>query len=188
MFCFWVIASIIGLILLILYIRAMLKKRRFKKYASITPIYYDKYGEEVDDGASQTLRKKGFSAWFSRWFLPGDEKCTLSFYKPNVDAISFSAAESSEVILLPKSYFNPDTMEINGYDPSQDLHPEEPLKVGNKSTINLRNSVGNATGYLRFNAYEEKDGGGYKVFISLLLAAAILAVIGLLYLMIKSFM
>ena len=64
--CFWVIISIIGLILLILYIRAMLRKRRFKKYATITPIYYDRYGQEVDDGAGQKLRKKGFTAWFAR--------------------------------------------------------------------------------------------------------------------------
>lgn len=186
--CFWVIASIIGLVLLILYLRAMLKKRRFKKYASISPIYYDQYGEKVDDGANQPLREKGFAAWFSRWFLPGDEKCTLNFFKPQVDAIPFTAAESSEVILLPKAYIDPNTMEISGYDPTQDPHPEEPLKVADKSTITFRNSVGNATGYLSFNAYEKNDGRGYTVFLSLLLAAAILAVIGLLYLMIRSFM
>lgn len=186
--CIWVVFTIIGLLLLFIYLRAMSKKRRFKKNAAITPVYYDRYGIEVDDGAGQRLRKTGFGAWFVRWFVPVDEKNTLSFDNPEVSSMPFMAAESSEVVAIPKASIDAETMEVDGYDPDIDLHPEEPLKLANNSTIGIFNASRMKQGYLRFSSNNERDGGGYRVFLTILMLASLAAILFLIYLMIKSFM
>ena len=95
--CLWVLIAILTLILLFIYIRALTHKRRFKKSAQINPIYINNYGEEVDDGAGQKLRKSGFPAWFARWFIPGTEKSQLTFSDPSC-TLTFFASDSGEVI------------------------------------------------------------------------------------------
>lgn len=185
--CLWVIVSMIGLLLLFFYLRSISKKRRFKKNAMITPIYYNRYGEEVDDGSGQRLRKAGFAAWFVRWFVPVDEKNTLSFENPEA-CIPFAAAESSEVVEIPKASIDPDTMEVDGYDPSNDLHPTDPVKLANNSVIKIASSNGVRQGFLRYTSNREKDGAGYRVFLTVLMIASLVAFVGLVYLMIRSFM
>ena len=186
--CLWVLVSIIGLLLLFLYLRAMSKKRRFKKNACITPVYYDRYGIEVDDGAGQRLRKEGFIAWFARWFVPVDEKKTLSFESPEVSSITFTASESSEMVTIPKGSVDPETMEVDGYDPDTDMHPSEPIRLANNSMINIYDYNKVKQGFLRFSSNNERDGGGYRVFITVLMFASLAAIVFMLYLMIKSVM
>lgn len=186
--CFWVLVSIIGLLLLFFYLRALFKKRRFKKNAMVTPITFGRFGEEVTNNAGQLLRKKGFAAWLARWFWPKDEKNTLSFPRFQLNSITFVATESQDVVELLKANFDERTMEVDGFDPNNDPHPEGNISVANNSCI-TKFSVGKALkqGRLRFTSNDETDGGGYRVFLSLLMTAVILADIGLIYLLIRSF-
>ena len=186
--CLWVMITIVGLLLLFIYLRAMSRKHRFKRNASITPVYYDRYGIEVDDGAGQRLRKRGFVAWFARWFIPVDERNTLSFDNPEVTSMPFVASESSEVVTIPKGSLDPETMEVDGYDPENDMHPEQPVKLANNSVVNIYNYARVNQGYLRFSSNNERDGGGYRVFLTVLMLASLAVIIGLIYMMIKSFM
>ena len=186
--CLWVLFAIVGLLLLFVYLRAMSRKRRFKKNAVITPVYYDRYGSEVDDGAGQRLRKEGFGAWFARWFIPVDEKKTLSFESPEVNSITFKASESSEIVEIAKGNIDPETMEVDGYDPDNDMHPDQPIKLANNSMINVFSYGKVRQGYLRFSSNNERDGGGYKVFLTVLMFASLAAILFMIYLMIKSFM
>ena len=183
--CLWVILTMIALVLLFLYLRALQRKRRFKKNAKITPTYYDYYGNKIDAG-SIYLRKDGFGAWFARWFLPSDERCTLSFDKPTT-SLKFMAAESYDVVNIPKEgNIDPMTMKISGYDSKKDQHPKEPVKLGNNGKIIMKTIDGNDEGYLMFNSGTSIDGTGYRILLIILKIATILAFVFLLYLVIRS--
>lgn len=186
--CLWVIITIVALLLLFFYLRALQHKNRFKKYAMITPVYYDYYGRKIDDQGGTLLRKQGFGAWFARWFLPGDEKRTLSFESPYVSMVSFVAADSNDVVNVPKEgNIDPETMQIAGYNPKRDDKPKEPVKLANGGRITILKDVGVEEGYLVFSSGEKNDGHGYRIFLSLLKLASLVGVAFLVYLMVKSF-
>ena len=175
--CLWVIITLGGLLLLLYYLLLLLKKRRFKKYASIVPIYYDRYGQEVDDGAGQKLRQKGFLAWVARWFWPGAEKNTLGFFQPNVSAIKFVATESENAVEVPKDSIDPNRMSINGYNQNQNA------KLGPNDRINVSDKP---NGYLLFTPGEKRDGGGFRIFLGIIVVLDILAVLVLLFILVRS--
>lgn len=179
--CLWVIIAVGGLLLLLYYLLLLLKKRRFKKNASITPIYYNQYGEEVDDGASQKLRKRGFAAWLARWFWPGAEKRTLSFFRPNISAMTFVATDSQEIVDIPNSSIDPSRMTINGYNPDSD----KKATLRNNDKIDVNGNTGEPSGYLRFNPYSQKDGIGFQIFLSTLLVIDVIAILVLIFLTIR---
>lgn len=185
--CIWVIISIVGLALLFIYLRALSRKSRFKKNAMVTPIYFGEYGEEVVK-SGQPLRKKGLLSWLARWLLPFAEKNTLPFVNPRVSSITFIATNSTERIELSKGSFNSDRMEVDNYEPEQ-ANPEDPIYINDNSNISIyeRGKI-TKLGYLRFVANRENDLGGYRVFLTVLMAAAVIAIVGLVFLMIKSFM
>jgi hypothetical protein len=185
--CFWVIASIIGLLLLFFYLRALSKKCRFKKNASVSPFYLSRYGAEIDDGGSQLLRKNEFSAWLARWFWPGAEQNTLTFNQPNVRSITFIASESSEVVYIPKSDFDPELMKIDEYDPQTETDQKKPIRLANNGNIIIYKSRGIKEGRLCFTANNERDGGGFRLFLIVLMIASLVVVAGLIYLGIRSF-
>ena len=114
--CYWIIISLGGLLLFVIYMRLLLKKKRFKKNAMMSPRYYSFYGDIIEDQGGTKLRKEGFSAWFSRWFLPRDERTTLSFDKPLVSGLTLIAAESKDVVNVLKSSCDFNTMDVAGYD------------------------------------------------------------------------
>ena len=188
--CLWVIASIVGLILLFIYANALQKKKRFKKNAIMSPIYFDRYGDEVDNHNGTPLRKEGIASWFVRWFVPGNETNTLSFDTPlNVSSLTIEASDSPEVINIPKSDIDPDTMDIDGYDPENDRDPSKQVKLGNNGRIRISQlGSGHELGYLRFTSNEGNDGGGYRVFLTIVMVASIIGIAALLFLMVKSFM
>lgn len=175
--CLWVIITLGGLLLLLYYLLLLLKKRRFKKYASIVPIYYDRYGQEVDDGAGQKLRQKGLLAWVARWFWPGAEKNTLGFFQPNVSAIKFVATESENAVEVPKDSIDPNRMSINGYNQNQNA------KLGPNDRINVSDRP---NGYLLFTPGEKRDGGGFRIFLGIIVVLDILAVLVLLFMLVRS--
>ena len=187
--CLWVIVTIAILLLLFFYLRALQRKNRFKKSASIKPVYYDYHGNMRDEATSTDLRDPSFGAWFARWFLPGDERNELTFPSPNVDSITFVAADSNDTVNLPKEGHIPDTekIRINGYKPDKDDQPKEPIRLVTGDKITVMKENGEVEGYLQFNSGDSNDGGGYRVFVGLLKLASLFGVIVLTYLMIKSF-
>lgn len=187
--CGWTILALIGLVLLYVYLKALQRKRRFKKEAMVTPTYFDYRGNRIEQSGT-FLRKDGFAAWLARWFWPGDEQNTLSWTKPSViSGLKFLAADSREVVLLPKEgNIDPDTMVINGYNPKKDPTPKEPVRIADRGRINVYTPNGKADGFLTFSSGDAVDGNGYRILLGLLRIACILAILLLLYLTIRSFL
>ena len=183
--CLWVIVAIIALFLLFFYLRALLRKRRFKKNAQIVPVYFNRYGEEINDGAGQRLRKPGFPAWVVRWFWPGNEKTRLEFTDPAC-ILTFFASESKEMVEIPKDGITPE-MEVEGYDPYNDPVPSQPARLGPNGQVVVNNPNGRREGYLNFIPGDENDWGGLRILLILLMILSLLGAIGLIFLMIKSF-
>lgn len=186
--CLWVIVAIIGLLLLFFYVRALQKKNRFKKYASMKPVYFDYYGNKREEAAGIDLREGGFRAWFARWFLPWDERCAPPFNSPKID-ITVVATDSFDVVGIPKEgdVKNPEIVRINGYKPDKDDKPKEPVKLCDGDKVTVFKPNGEVEGYLLFKSGEKNDGHGYRIFLSLLKLASLAGIIVFTYLMIRSF-
>ena len=182
--CKWVPIVFAALLLFVIYLLALLRKRRFKKNAQVTPIYYNRHGDEVDDGAGLRLRNRGIAAWFARWFLPGREKRRLTFNDPEC-SVTFWASESPEIVDIPKDSIVP-TMIFDNYDPDSDFNPSEPVKLGPGGQIQINDAVGRRKGYLVFTPNSEQDGTFYRIILVVLIVLSILAMAGLLYFMILS--
>jgi hypothetical protein len=182
--CLWVIVLISGLLVLIMYLWLLMRKNRFKKNAMITATYYDYYGNKRE-GESTYLRKGGFGAWLARWFLPGDERNTLSFDKPST-TLRFVAAESHDTVNLPKEdNIDPNTMRISGYNPQKDQHPKDPVKLGDRGKVNVLNTDGTDEGYLIFTSGDAADGTFLRMILSILILVSVVAIISLVSLMIR---
>ena len=182
--CIWVIILIGALVLLLLYLLAMIRKKRFKKSAMLIPVYYDRYGNEIDDGAGQKLRKPGFFAWVSRWFIPGTEKRSMSFSDPSC-VISVVASSEPNKVEIPKKSIDPITMDVDGYDPQNDAMPSRPVELDSVDRIYIRQTSGKMVGYLYFVPGDENDGGGFRLLLIVMAMAAALAIVVLTFLMIK---
>ena len=102
--------------------------------------------------------------------------------------MTFTASESSEIVEIAKGNIDPETMDVDGYDPDNDMHPDQPIKLANNSAINIYDYNKVKQGFLRFSSNNERDGGGYKVFLTVLMFASLAAILFMIYLMIKSFM
>lgn len=183
--CFWVVVALIVLLFVFFYLLALLKKRRFKKDAMINPIYYDRYGDEVDNHSGTPLREEGLWAWLKRWFWPRDERHTLSFNSPNM-SVTFVAADSDSTVNIDKSDINAQTMSVDGYDPNNDRSESRFVKMGNNGRISITKSDGiTPDGYVCYSSGDERDGGLYRLVLSIVLIADVLAMIGLVVLVIK---
>jgi hypothetical protein len=176
--CMWALIVIGLLVLLLLYLRLLLRKRRFKKNAIIDITQYSRYGSTFNNG-NRELRKSGFPAWFARWFLPGAERNTLSFYEPKEMAITFVASESSEVVEVPKSSIDSKTMFISSYDPANDSDPKSPVRLTANEVITILKANGQREGYLKFIPGNERDGGGYRIFLRIIFLITVIAIIAL---------
>lgn len=165
----------IGLFLLLIYLIALLKKKRFRKNAMMTPVYYDYYGRRMEDQGGSKLRKEGFAAWFVRWFIPGRERNTLSFDSPEVAALTLVAADSDTVVNVDKTSIDPLTMHIKGYKPDDETDKSKYVNLGDNNKIYVSKADGSDAGYLTFTTGEAIGGSGYRVFIILLILATIAA-------------
>jgi len=176
----------VGLFFFVIYLRLLVKKKRFKKNAMMTPRYYSYYGDLIEDQGGTKLRKDGFGAWFSRWLLPGDERTTLSFDKPLISGLTLIASESREVVNVLKSSCDWETMDVAGYDPETDIDKSKTIKLSDMSSIGVTAPNGSKDGELIFTAGSENDGASYRFICGLLMGLSILAIIALIFLMIKS--
>ena len=149
-------------------------------------VYYDRYGGEVDDQGGLLLRKRGFTGWLARWFWPRDERNTLSFDTPNVPGVTFIAADSDNIVNVDKSTVDPSTMKTDNYNPQTDREPSKPFKLGANGTSEVHRTDGVKEGYISFSPGNERDGGGYRFFVSALMIADVIAMLALLYFLIKS--
>ena len=168
------------------YLRLLMKKRRFKKNAMLTPKYYSYYGDLIDDQGGRKLRKDGFGAWVARWFIPGDERITLSVDKPAVDNLTILASESRDVVRLLKSSCDWETMELAGYDPETDMGKSKTVNMGDMDIIEVSLHNGAKEGELVFSSGSEDDGAGYRIFLGLLMGASMLAFLALAAMMLRS--
>lgn len=183
--CLWVVITLAGLLLLLIYFRSLMKKHRFKKTARITSVYYNYYGAPVQGTGGRYLRKEGFGAWLSRWFSPIDEKVTLSWSKPAVSAFTLVASDSKDIVNIPKKTFSSRTMSLPGYDSDEEDSKEKFIPWGDGETINVSRREGGKDGDLTFVAGEEDDGVGFRFFIGVLFALCLVAFIILAWMMIR---
>ena len=184
--CLWVVILLLLLLLLLFYLRLLMKKRRFKKNAMLTPRYLSYYGDLIEDQGGSRLRREGFAPWFQRWFLPGDERTTVSFDKPAITGLTVIASESKEVVRIPKSCCDWTTMSLPGYDPETDISKEKTVKLNNMNAIEISYPDGRREGEVLFTSGKENDGAGYRIFLGLLMAADALAALALAWLMLRS--
>ena len=193
--CFWAIMTLIALLLLCFYLRALLKKNRFHKRARLKNLYYvDDEPKEIEK-SGHPLRRPGFSAWCDRWLNPfGDEKRTVSFIRPRTKAITFMASPSKMRILMSGASFDASSMVVPNYTPKdkgkKDTKNNEPIIISSGTSIEIkRTQAGETTrlGHLRFIVQGKDDEGGYRFFVGLLLFLAVVGIIALTVLLIRSF-
>ena len=184
--CFWVLMTMTALLIFMIYLRALLRKRRFKKNAMMTPRYYTYFGDLIEDQGGTRLRQEGFGAWLARWFSPIDERVTLNFDRPMVSGMTLVAAESKNVVNLLKSCCNFETMDIGGYDPERDTSKSKFIKIGERGSMEFTALNGTKDGELVFSSGSEDDGGGFRIFLGLLMAVSLLVIVALLILMLTS--
>ena len=185
--CFWVLVTLVALLLFVIYLRALLQKKRFKKNAMLTAKYYSYYGDLIDDQGGRKLRKDGFGAWFARWFLPSDERITMYIDKPAINSLTLIASESKEVVRILRSCCDFETMYISGYDPDTDVTRSKTISLGDQGTIEITDTSGAKEGEVVFTSGSENDGAGYRMLLSLLMIASLIAMAVLIWLIIKSF-
>lgn len=173
--CWVFVAAFVGLLLLMIYIHALRKKNRFAKDASIKPVYYDRYGDEVDILGNVPLREDGFGPKLKRWFWPADERNSLYFDAPQVQGIGFVATESYARVNVLKSTIDPTKLLITGYDPEDDRDKSKSVPISNNDKIVVMKDESNEAGYLQFQAGEKRGGGGFRTFTLFLFLAALVA-------------
>ena len=77
-------------------------------------------------------------------------------------------------------------MYISGYDPDTDMSKSKTVSLGDNGTIEVTKPNGSRDGEIVFTSGSENDGGGYRMFLCLLMIAALIAFVVLLTLMLKS--
>lgn len=192
--CFCVIVSLISLIILICYLRALLKKNRFHKGARVKNLYYQEDAPKEIEKNGHPLRANGFMAWFNRWLNPfGDEKNTISFVRPKTRAITFYASASKMRILLPINCYDPKTMVVPNYIPQREHNKKKDdnsIGISSGTSIEIKNTQAGETtrlGHIKFIVQGKDDEGGYRLFLSIVLVVAVLAFVALSFLLVKSF-
>ena len=106
--------------------------------------------------------------------------------KPNISSLTLIASESKDVVRIPKSCCDFETMNISGYDPETDTGNSKTVKLGDMDNIEITAPNGSKDGDVVFTSGSENDGGGYRVFLSLLMTASLIAIVVLVWLMLRS--
>ena len=173
--CWMYLAASFGLLLFFLYILALKRKRRFGKSSGIKSIYYDRYGDEVDDNYQLLLRKEGLGAWLARWFWPGTEKNTLSFVEPESTMMSFVAGDSINMVRIPRGSIDPSLVSVDGYDFENEVNAPDYIKLSNHGKVEIMKQSETKAGYLMYVAGDKTGDGWFRIFSSLLMVATIVA-------------
>ena len=188
--CLWVLISLFALLILMWYLRALLKKNRFHKKARMMNSYVVEGELKERQREGRPMRKPGFGPWVNRWLNPfGDEQNTIRFTRPKTKSMTFTASSSKNRILMSEASFDSNSMIVPNYT----HNPNEktgPISISSGISIEIKQTQAGTTTRLGHITYIIKDGkddeGGYRLFIGLLLTAAIVAFITLIYLLVRS--
>ena len=187
--CLWVLLTLGGLLLLIIYLRALLRKRRFKKSARIKNTYMELKGgvyRESDLQDGMRLREKGFVPWLKRWLIPfPDESRTQNWQTPEAGSITFVAGRSKETVDITRKSFNVNKLRMDTFDPNNDDDKEK--KLLDMGTIRVFDRT-QFKGRLEYDSGSSDDEKYYRLFLVVLMLASIATTIVLVALMVKSFM
>lgn len=187
--CFWVLVTIGCLLLFIFYLRALLRKRRFKKSAKIKNTYMElKAGVQRESSLQDgmRLREKGFFPWFKRWLAPfPDERRTQFWQTPEAGSITFVAGRSKETVDVVHSSFDEHKLHMDTYDPNdEDDKKRKLLEMGTIRVYVQRQYKGR----LEYDSGSRDDEKYYRIALIVLMLASIASAVVLTVLMIKSFM
>lgn len=187
--CLWVLLTILGLLLFVFYLRALLRKRRFKKSARIKHTYMELRGGryiETDLQQGIRLRERGFVAWVKRWLLPfPDEQRTPPMWlTPPAGSLTFVAAKSKESVDIKKKGFDKNKLRMDGYDPDNDDDDSSTIEM---DTIRVYQQKKYA-GRLEYDSGSKDDEKYYRIILGVLIMASIVVIITLLVFMAKSFL
>ena len=190
--CLWVVVTLLILLLFLTYLRALLKKNRFHKYARIKNSYVVEDQLKETERNGKPLRKPGFLAWMNRWFNPFTaEKNTLSFSRPKTGAITFVATESKHRVGISRSSYSPKTMTIPNYSAAMDRtatgKQRKLIDFSSGTAIEIKKTDGHGTtrlGHLHFIVQRKDDERGFRILILLvmLLTMAIIVLLTILLL------
>lgn len=184
--CWVYLAASVGLLLLLVYVRALKKKHRFGKSAGIKSIYFDRYGDEVDDNYRLPLRKEGVGAWLARWFWPGNERSSLSFIDPEIASMTFVAGESINSVNISSGSIDPSMIRVDGYDFENENKLPDTIKLSNNGRVEVYKNQEVKAGYLLYVAGEKTGEGGFRLLSSLLMLAVLAAEGFVIWILIKS--
>ena len=194
--CLWVLLTIVGLLLILFYLRALLKKNRFHKNARLKNSYVVDGSPKETQKDGRPMREDGFGPWFNRWFNPFvDEKNTIKFTRPKTPSMTFTASESKNKILLSEACFDSKKMTIPGYTPppkDQDKKTttmSKPIDISTGTAIEIKKSQSGTTtrlGHLTYSVEGKDDIGGYRFFIGLLIIVILCFLGVLVFILIKS--
>ncbi len=185
--CWVYLAALGGLFLLFVYLLALRRKRRFGKTSGVKSVYYDRYGEEVDDNYQLPLRKGCLGAWLVRWFWPGTEKNTLNFVEPESTMMSFVAGDSINTVRIPRGSIDPMLVSVDGYDFDNEYNAPDYVKVPNNGKIELLKNSETKVGYLMYVAGDKAGDGWFRLLSSLLMIATVVAGCFVIWMLFKSF-
>lgn len=190
--CLWALITLAALLVFMIYLRALLKKNRFHRFARLRNSYYEDDSPKEIQKQGKLLRATGFLAWVDRWLNPfGDEKNTISFNRPKTKGLTFMASSSKNKVLLKESCFDPKLMVVPNYVPEpKDGRKKEgkPIGLTAGTSMEIKKTDGGRTtrlGHLKFVHEGKDDEGGYRVFIGLLLCLSALLFAALLFAMVK---
>lgn len=185
---YYLIACII-LLVFILYLSALLKKKRFKKDAKVVPTYVKtimgRRNEQPQRG--MPLRKKGFRAWLNRWFNPfGDESNTIRLSSLGISPIRLVAGRSKEEVKIVSSSFNSKTMSMAGFRNNVAEEEGKLIPFYGKITFYSDSTKKREIGTLVFSSGSNDDEGGYRILLMLELLASLAAEIYVILVLVKS--
>ena len=191
--CLWVIVALLILLLVLVYLRALLKKNRFHKYARIKNSYVVEDQSKETERNGKSLRKPGFIAWMNRWFNPFTaEKNTLSFSRPKTGAITFVATESKHRVGISRSSYSPKTMTIPNYSTAMDRaatgKQKKLIDFSSGTAIEIKKTDGHGTtrlGHLHFIVQRKDDERGFRILILLLMLLTMAIIVLLTILLIR---
>ncbi|MCX6305405.1 MAG: hypothetical protein NT040_10575 [Bacteroidetes bacterium] len=175
--CKWVIFTIFGLILLIIYLYYLNHKSRFKKGSGVTTEYATASLRHPINGFMK-LRNRGLASWLNRWFNPFiPESRELTFAQSN-RTFRFIATHSTYRIIVPKGNFDKKSMVCPNYD-EEDKLPTFELSEGDSILIQKVANIPNASFRI---TYDRRSGVAddiklYRLFNGFAIFTAILAIL-----------
>ena len=190
--CLWVLITMGCLLLFILYLRALIKKNRFHKFARMKNLYYDDDSPKEKEKEGRPMRAPGLGPWLDRWLNPfHDESITMSFNRPKTKNLTFVASSSKNKVFLKESCFDPRTMVVPNYVPKPKAKKEkegEPIPINTGTKMEIKKLEGTSAvraGHLKYVIRDKDDEPGFRTFIGLLMALSVICFIALVILVIR---